>query len=234
MHTLGRSSRFSYSCNRCGQCCEYREVPLNAYEIALLAKNESLTPSQFIDEFVDQRTWSLAHRPRGGCVFLESSGCRVYNARPLACRLYPLARRGTASGEELFAEIPPEPKTLGVYGKEGTVADYLKPQEIERHVWFADSYMNLYKKLLVRLRKNQSSAKKIRDLILAHLPIQQQLLSLLQQRELQQIVFNTDKLVPVFCEKRDLKVPQNAEQVCELHLQALDDWIDHDLSLTLP
>jgi hypothetical protein len=59
------------------------------------------------------------------CIFLNQQGCGVHPDRPLACRLYPLARWVDADGTECFGHLTPHPKTEGIYGTSATVADYL-------------------------------------------------------------------------------------------------------------
>ncbi len=70
----------------------------------------------------------LRTREDRSCVFLDERGCSVHPDRPLACRLYPLARWVDPDGNESFGHLEPHPQTAGVYGDKGTVADYLAAQ----------------------------------------------------------------------------------------------------------
>ena len=63
-----------------------------------------------------------------GCVFLGPRGCTVHPDRPLACRIYPLARWVAPDGDESFGHLEPHPQTAGIYGTKGTVDDYLTSQ----------------------------------------------------------------------------------------------------------
>ena len=63
-----------------------------------------------------------------GCVFLGPRGCTVHPDRPLACRIYPLARWVAPDGDESFGHLEPHPQTAGLYGTRGTVDDYLTSQ----------------------------------------------------------------------------------------------------------
>ena len=89
---------FKFKCvENCGKCCEELEIPLRDEDIA---KIEELGYNAW--EFIDYEKlfyrgdkflgYALKKRPfDGACVFLdpETKRCRIYNHRPLACRLYP-------------------------------------------------------------------------------------------------------------------------------------------------
>ena len=61
-------------------------------------------------------------------LFLGPQGCTVHPDRPLACRLYPLARWTSPEGEESFGHLEPHPQTAGLYGTSGTVDNFLTSQ----------------------------------------------------------------------------------------------------------
>ena len=73
--------------------------------------------------------------------------------RPLACRLYPLARWVTPEGAESFGHLTPHPKTEGVYGKSGTVQDYLDQQQLAPFFEMSERYGKLYQRMVDILEK---------------------------------------------------------------------------------
>ena len=100
MDALSPTDYFSLTCTRSGSCCHGHRIGVTAWEIALLARELGLTPAQCRERhIVDGGTRLRFTGPpdqqgRASCTFFSaSSGCTVHPARPLACRLYPLARR---------------------------------------------------------------------------------------------------------------------------------------------
>lgn len=91
-------SEIRFKClENCGKCCTDLEIPLRDEDVARI---EELGYSTW--EFVDyEKTfyrgdkflgYALKKRPfDGACIFLdpETKRCRIYDHRPLACRLYP-------------------------------------------------------------------------------------------------------------------------------------------------
>ncbi|NJE47058.1 YkgJ family cysteine cluster protein [Thermococcus sp. GR7] len=89
---------FKFKCvENCGKCCYELEIPIRDEDIAQI---EELGYNAW--EFVDYEkmfyrgdkflSYALKKRPfDGGCVFLNPGTlkCKIYNHRPLACRLYP-------------------------------------------------------------------------------------------------------------------------------------------------
>jgi Fe-S-cluster containining protein len=93
----------------------------------------------------------LRSNENGNCVFLGKHGCTVHPDRPLACRIYPLARWISADGEESFGHLAPHPQTAGVYGRSGTVREYLDDQGVQPFFEIGDQYGALYAKMLALL-----------------------------------------------------------------------------------
>jgi len=82
-----------FSCKGCAACCGGQPgfVWLNRVE----AKRIALLLGLDVDVFLRGYTRnvfgriSLKEKENGDCVLLEAGRCRVYEARPLQCRLYP-------------------------------------------------------------------------------------------------------------------------------------------------
>lgn len=88
----------NWDCHGCSDCCRTYAVPVSVEEMERIKKqNWAAEPGfQSIELFTSVKgNTSLAHRPGGGCVFLNDEGrCRIHakfgsEAKPLACRAYP-------------------------------------------------------------------------------------------------------------------------------------------------
>jgi len=148
---LQRSDAFHYTCNRCLKCCRNKAIPLNPYEVLRLARNRGISTGEFIEKHTaDGEGSSLKFHDAehgGACEFLDEQGCTVHPDRPLACRLYPLARWTAGEGIEAYAQVDPEPGSLGVYEGPGTVGDFIGSQVVEPHFAAADLCLGLYTKM---------------------------------------------------------------------------------------
>jgi Fe-S-cluster containining protein len=95
METLKRDLRFE--CQKCGYCCRHEPgyVFLTASDLKKLTGFLGMRPDEFLAskcrriEFPTGAKWSLLEKDNNDCVFWESGGCSVYEARPLQCRTYP-------------------------------------------------------------------------------------------------------------------------------------------------
>ena len=84
-----------FECTGCGDCCGGKPgaVWLNEAEEVALAEHLELSQAHFRSHYVRQLHGrsSLAERPSGDCIFLDSRErrCTVYAARPVQCRSWP-------------------------------------------------------------------------------------------------------------------------------------------------
>ena len=139
---LGRDSPFAYTCNKCMSCCHDAHIALDPYEIARLARNRHLTTTEFIARFLTEGGIVLRNREDTACVMLGADGCTVYADRPQICRTYPLKRLRSRDGEILL-QYSALPTSTGVYGKQGTVADFLKGHGLDDFFAAKDLYFDL-------------------------------------------------------------------------------------------
>jgi uncharacterized protein len=153
---MTRASPFSYVCNACNRCCRNKAIRVNPYEILRLARRLGLSTTEFLDRNTEAGGTVLRSNESGDCVFLGEHGCTVHPDRPLACRIYPLARWVSADGEESFGHLAPHPQTAGVYGKLGTVQGYLDLQGVQPFFDIGDRYGALYAKMLALLERLDS------------------------------------------------------------------------------
>ena len=137
----GRDAPFGYVCHQCRRCCRGKAVQVNPYDAARLARHENQTTSEFISAWTEDGAGVfLAQTASGDCVFLTDEGCRVHPDRPLACRIYPLAREVSAEGIERWRALPPDPQTRGDYQVTGVIADFIARQGADPYIRRADQY----------------------------------------------------------------------------------------------
>jgi len=145
---MTRDSAFSYKCNACNRCCRNKAIRVNPYEVLRLARRLGLSTTEFIERKTEAGGTVLRSVAGGNCIFLSAGGCSVHADRPLACRIYPLARWVSAEGEESFGHLAPHPETAGIYGRAGTVRDYLDMQGVQPFFNVGDRYGELYARML--------------------------------------------------------------------------------------
>jgi len=108
-----------------------------------IARAAGITTTEAIERFTIRRG-SILKFSDGACVALEGSRCGVHRGRPLACRLYPLGiERDEAGRAERFITLEPAAGSLGVYGDDGTVNDFLDTQDVGAHLEANDRYASL-------------------------------------------------------------------------------------------
>jgi len=210
-----RSSPFSYACASCGKCCRDKLIHVGPYEIARLAKNLGITTRELIEHHTTDAGSVLATRDDGTCVFLEGNGCRVHADRPLVCRLYPLGRVVHASGGETFVEVQPHPESEGVYGEEGSVADYIAAQGALPYIDAATRYYRVLSRM-VELLSRQPDAP----------PTLDEALDAVEAPTDDDPALDVDAFVGVYCRRHARPVPDDVEAKVALHLDALSEWLD--------
>ena len=96
----------SFDCARCGRCCASQDlVQLTAYELFGLAGHLGLPPATFFDRYCVLAATSLnpashlyIRTTDSRCPFLDGSLCAVHEARPFACRAYPMRQLSSTAG----------------------------------------------------------------------------------------------------------------------------------------
>ncbi len=137
------------SCGSAGcesNCCT-RSAPviLNPYEIALICRESGMSYETLLDVVDTGRTKSfpLVMLPRDpACHFWSSGGCRIYSARPLACRLYPLGRV-FENGKSYI--VHPELNVCGGFvtaTARQRLEGYLAGQSVDLHIRMSDIWID--------------------------------------------------------------------------------------------
>jgi Uncharacterised protein family (UPF0153). len=146
------------TCSRTGTCCHGNRVWLNPWELLCLATEKGIPVREFRDLNCGYGGIRLLfngkadHRGKQACnQYIENFGCSVHVGRPLACRLFPIARK-IQNGEvcyiyqgSLFPCLDGCPEVLDL--PQLTVAEYLEGQQTERFEQAQDAYLELMQNL---------------------------------------------------------------------------------------
>ncbi len=131
-----------YGCT--SNCCtKSAPIILNPYEIALICRESKLSYEDFLDivETDRARGFPLVMLPRDpACHFWTGRGCRIYQARPLACRLFPLGR--VFNNGQSYIVLPQLNVCSGLAPSPAkTLADYLREQDTSTSIQMADRWI---------------------------------------------------------------------------------------------
>ena len=108
-----------FSCQSCGHCCTDVVCLPTPWDVMRIVREVRVHPEEFLvfitsDEITevedDDPTWLEVNgtrylmalkRGKKGCVFLNKKTlkCKIYESRPILCRLYPFCYEETESGE---------------------------------------------------------------------------------------------------------------------------------------
>jgi Fe-S-cluster containining protein len=125
-------------------CCKAgAPIVLNPYEIARICRKTGKSYEDLLDIVDTERAngFPLVMLPREPvCHFWTDNGCSIYDARPLACRLFPIGR--IFDGMQSRLVLPGRNICTGLRSSlDRTVADYLGSQEVSTFVRMADLWI---------------------------------------------------------------------------------------------
>lgn len=141
------SDAFGLACGPKGcraTCCKNGPpIVLNPYEISLICCEAGLSYEDLLDILETGRSngFPLVMLPRNpACPFWTEKGCRVYRARPLACRLFPLGRVYHDGRSHLV--LPERNLCTGLaHVATRTIEDYLRDQDTGTFLAMADHWI---------------------------------------------------------------------------------------------
>jgi Fe-S-cluster containining protein len=139
---MDRQSQFSYQCGACGRCCHNQVISLGPAELLALARASGIATGAARARFTERRGSLLRFRADGGCAALEGARCSIHPGRPLACRIYPLGLERAPDGDR-FIRLEPTQGSVGQYGIDGAVGDYLTGQGVDALLGMAARYRPL-------------------------------------------------------------------------------------------
>ncbi len=149
---MNRATPFSYDCKACGKCCRDKVIALAPYDLLKIARAAGVSTREAIARFTLRRGSILKFDAEGACTMLEGVRCGIHEGRPLACQLYPLGiERGADGRGERFVRLEPAPGSLGVYGDDGTVGDFLEAQDVAEFLDANDRYRRLVARMRARI-----------------------------------------------------------------------------------
>ncbi len=159
---LYEGDQFSFACHSglaCyNTCCRNKHLPLTPYDVMRLKNALGLHSDDFLARYTLYTT-----DPRSGfpvlslkmgddsdkvCPFVGPEGCRVYDDRPMACRLFPLGRsvgnRGETKKGEVCFYLLETPYCLGTKEKRiWTVKEWVNDQGLRPYTSMSDSMVHL-------------------------------------------------------------------------------------------
>jgi Fe-S-cluster containining protein len=155
---LSLEDKLPLTCSRTGTCCHGKQVLLNPWELACLAREKKTTAREFRDLYCEfggirlKFDGKVGWKQQRACSqYIDNFGCSVHLGRPLSCRLYPLGRQ--IQSEEVHymhegAEFPcldgcPEVSGLPYL----TVGEYLKGQATGKFEKAQDEYLDVMQNL---------------------------------------------------------------------------------------
>lgn len=155
---LNIQDKLPLTCTRTGTCCHGKQVFLNPWELACLAREKQLTPREFRDQYCNFGGILLRfngvknNRGIAACSqYVENFGCSVHVGRPLACRLFPLGRQIQNEVAEyiyegtIFPCLDECPEVVNL--PQMSVGDYLKGQLTDSFEKAQDTYLDLMQNL---------------------------------------------------------------------------------------
>jgi Fe-S-cluster containining protein len=217
---LQRDSAFAYQCNGCSRCCHNKAIRVGPYEILRLARRLGITTTEFIARHTEAGGTMLRMREENNraCIFLDDKGCSVHPDRPLACRLYPLARWVDPDGCESFGHLTPHPETAGVYGASGTVGHYLGQQGVAPFFEMGDRYGAVYQRMVDRLESLDPGELERR-------PSRRNDVDETDAGVAASPWIDIDQAIAEFCKTNGRPMPADIEGAVAMHIEALDAWI---------
>jgi Fe-S-cluster containining protein len=142
------NGKFSFACHPgvpCfTECCCDLDLALTPYDVLRLKRRLGISSGDFLDRFTTDQVrhncglpilmLKMTEDTKRTCPFLQPEGCAVYQDRPGACRLYPIARAAKYLNGEVKEQLflIREPHCLGFHEeKEWTDKEWLEDQGLE-------------------------------------------------------------------------------------------------------
>jgi hypothetical protein len=234
---LDRESAFSFACRACGRCCSGKVICAGPHEVLGMSRFLGISTSEFLERYSANGGTTLRADAAGRCVFVsDQGGCQVHPARPLVCRLYPLGRAVDGAGEERFAVFPKQEGCEAEFGTDGTVASFLGPQGVAPYFEWSDRYGRVYHRMMALLERLgvegkieavSGGAEEAGGEAMGTGPDSTDIPSD-QAADPAPISAwqDIDASLAEYCAARGLAVPAGIEASIDLHLRAIEEWLD--------
>jgi Fe-S-cluster containining protein len=140
---MDRQSGFSYLCLQCSKCCHNQVIQLSPYDLIRIARAKGISTAHAIAQYTIRRGSILKFEGNGSCVALNDTICTLHSGRPLACRLYPLGLEHDGRGAERYLRLEAAPGSVGIFGRQATVEDFLADQGVQPYLSANQRYASL-------------------------------------------------------------------------------------------
>jgi Fe-S-cluster containining protein len=155
---LSLHDKLPLTCSRTGTCCHGKQVLLNPWELACLAREKKITAREFRDLYCEfggirlKFDGKVGWKQQNACSqYIDNFGCSVHLGRPLSCRLYPLGRQIQSEAVHYMYQGTEFPCLDGCPEVSGlpylSVGEYLKRQETEKFEKAQDEYLDVMQNL---------------------------------------------------------------------------------------
>lgn len=156
------NGRFRFACHPgvpCfTECCRELKLMLTPYDILRLKNRLGVSAGEFLDAYAEKEFDEHRHLPmiflkmrdneRKTCPYVSPNGCQIYEDRPAACRIYPVARasrmhrlHGTLL-EDFF--VLHEPHCQGFEeDRDWSIAEWTGDQGLVPYQQFNDTWMQI-------------------------------------------------------------------------------------------
>ena len=218
---MERENPFSYHCQACGRCCYNKRIAVNPYEVLRLATNKGVSTNKFIRSYLEKEGPYLRVTTEGDCIFHSGKECGVHADRPFACRTYPLGRYVSGNEEETFRVLQPHPQCKGVRGEGGTVMSFLKQQGALLYLENADRYQALFNRLFDALQEELPGHPELVDTT-------ETAMFTCNDEDIPAFMewLDVERTVERYCKEQELVVPSGISKIVNLHIQAIDQWLN--------
>ncbi len=151
--------KLKFTCDRSGRCCKNRfdnPIILSPYDTYRIQQHLQIDFEEFTTNYAENILGAESQLPlmllkfpwigknKNECVFIGSSGCRIYDNRPLVCRMYPVGRITDREMNSYY--FIPETADYCQFGKgrEYTIEDWLMEADVEPYLEWSNRYNNLF------------------------------------------------------------------------------------------
>lgn len=135
------------------RCCADLNLALTPYDILRLKARLKLSSEEFLELYTEacppeggrfpRVRLKMASTPGRPCPFVTPEGCRVYEDRPGACRIYPLGRGSARGGREFFFVVEEEHCQGFAAKKAWTAPEWLADQGLSAYNPVNDLWMEI-------------------------------------------------------------------------------------------
>jgi Fe-S-cluster containining protein len=189
------------------ECCRELELALTPYDVLCLRKELQMSSEEFLARYavVEQDATGgfpkvylgMVDDGRASCPFISVNGCKVYNARPGACRAYPVGRGVTLAANGDVHEIH-------VLVREEHCQGFAEPCSHNVGKWFENQGLGEYNRINDEVLTLLQHEKVRRGIRLSQEQINSFMLTLYKVDEFREAVAAPDSLPGLHLDDREI------------------------------